>query len=97
FVHQKAKAFSRTARAQGPQQSGSLLDTLEVHSLTIGNNQVQNANARFVDVIFNRLGLAVQERKAHQTDNRRKKSPSGAVHRFGNTFSENTCLLTGVD
>src|SRR5690606_34382294 len=88
-----------TATTVGPRvvQSDSLLHTLEVDLLAVGHHQVENPNARLVDVVLETLGLAVEEREAHQAHDGGQETPGRAVHGLGDTFREDARLLAGVD
>src|SRR6188768_2242084 len=80
-----ARKFSRPDGAVGS-ASHCVLETLEIDLLTVGDDEVENANARLVDVVFHALGLGVQEREAHQAHDGGQEAPSRAVHGFGDTF-----------
>src|SRR5690242_2982572 len=75
----------------------SALDALEVDLLTVGNDEVQHGHGSLVDVVFHALGLAVQEGEAHERGDRGDETEGGAVHRLGDTFSEDACLLARID
>ena len=54
----------------------------EIHLLTVGHNEVEHLNARFVDVVFERLRLAVENSEAEKADDGDDEAEERAVHRF---------------
>lgn len=52
--------------------SERLLDTLQVDLLTIGDDEIQDVNGRFIDVVLQALGLTVENAEPDEARNCRK-------------------------
>src|SRR5262245_24662694 len=79
---------SARPRTSGHAPGASAFDTLKIDLLTVRDNEVQYLNRCLIDVVFELLGLAVENGEADQRGDRRDQPERGAVHGLGNTFCE---------
>src|SRR5438552_3406392 len=69
----------------------------QVDLLAVRHDEVEHLNARLVDVVLERLRLAVQDRVADEAKERDDEAERGAVHRLRDTLGEDARLLARVD
>src|SRR5580693_1718734 len=71
-------------------------DARHVDLLSVRDDEVEDLHARFVDVVFERLGLAIQDGVADESDDRDDEAEGGTVHRLRDSLGENARLLARI-